>query len=193
MLSVASSGSATNDTIIIWDWFNNAFSIYKGMAPAALAIFMVGGVEERPYFGDYAGFVYRMDIGSNDAPLGVSTAIDAFYATNWKLFDNLVDQKAIPHIYVYHQIASSVVTLAYSYDFEDASTYSQSIDFSSSSALYGSAIYGTDVYGASGGRVQRRDLTGRGRAVRFKFSNATLGETFQIDGFGLEAALETQV
>jgi len=35
------------------------------------------------------------------------------------------------------------------------------------------------------------DLRGRGRVVRFKFSNNTLSETFQIDGFGQLPYLNT--
>lgn len=191
MLSVPASGSSTNDTIIVWDWSLNAFSIYDGIDANTMAIFLVSGVEERPYFGDNVGFIYRLDTGADDYPLNVQTAINAYYATNWKLFDNLVDQKGAPHIYIYYQYASSVVVLSYSYNFEDADTYSQNMDFSTSGAVYGSAIFGTDVYGAEGGSVMRRDITGRGRSVRFKFSNATIGETFQIDGLGIEAELET--
>ena len=48
----------------------------------------ISGLDERPYFGDYNGYIYRMDTGTDDYPLGVKTAIDAYYYTNWKYFDD---------------------------------------------------------------------------------------------------------
>ena len=41
--------------------------------------------------------------------------------------------------------------------------------------------------------MRRRDLTGRGRVVRFKFANNVLNEGFQIDGLGQMPHLETNV
>jgi len=64
---------------------------------------------------------------------------------------------------------------------------------SSTVDVYDTAIYGTAVYSGVGGRVQRRDLTGRGRVVRFKFANANIGETFTIHGIGTYAHLETNI
>ena len=193
MISLSTPGSGSNDLIITWDWVLNAFSKYSGVNASAMTRILVSGNEERIYFGDYGGFTYRMDTGVDDYPANVQTAIDAYYYTNWKNFDDLSYQKAIPHISIYHQIANTVLTLSYSYDFDDDDTYSLSIDLSTSGALYGTAIYGTDVWGKSGGEVQRKDLTGRGRTVRFKLSNSSLSETFQVDGFGVEGYIETNL
>ena len=70
-----------------------------------MAIFLVDGVEERPYFGDYSGFVYRADVSGelNDHPLNVETAINAYWWSNWKDFDELTDQKGVPQVYIYHK------------------------------------------------------------------------------------------
>ncbi len=80
MCALTQSGSTTNDIVFVWDYFNNAWSIYDGIAASAMATFFVTGTEERPYFGDYGGFVYRLDDSSqtNDNPLGVSTAISSY-------------------------------------------------------------------------------------------------------------------
>lgn len=191
--SLPSSGQTTNDTIVVWDWLLNAFSIYTGIAAAAMTTVYVSAIEERVYFGDYAGFVYRMDSGTNDNPLNVATAINAYYYTNWKHYDDIVDQKGVPSIVVYYQSTNSVLTLAYSYDFESSDTYSQTFSMATGSDTYGSAIYGASVYAGTGGLQQRRDLDGRGRVVRFGFKNSTIGEVFQIDGVGYLAHLETNV
>ena len=191
--SLPSSGQTNNDTVLVWDWFLNAWSIYDGIDASAMSTVYVSGIDERVYFGDYSGFVYRMDIGTDDYPLNVQTAINAYFYTNWKHYDDIVDQKGIPNVVIYYQTSTAVLTFVYSYDFEVADTYSQTFSTATSSAVYGSAIYGTSVYGSSGGNQQRRDLDGRGRVIRFGFKNSTLSETFQIDGIGYYAHLETYV
>lgn len=189
--SSASDGAAsTHDTGIIWDSFNNAWSVYKGLNPSVFVIVNTSG-EERVYFGDYSGFTYRADITADDNPLNVTTAIDAFYKTKWYDFTDIVNQKGIPHLVLYHQLTSTMLTFAYSYDFEEADTFTQTIDFTPGGSLYGTALYGTGIYGSSGGAVKRRDLTGRGRVARFNFANSTLGERFQLDGFGTLPHLQT--
>lgn len=191
--SLPSSGQTNNDVVVVWDWQLNAFSLYSGIAGAAMASVYLSGISERIYFGDYAGFVYRMDTGTNDYPLNVATAISSYYYTNWKHYDDICDQKGIPNIYVYYQTSNSVLTLAYSYDFENADTYTQTMSLATSVSVYGTAVYGVGTYAGAGGFQQRRDLDGRGRVVRFKFANSTLGETFQVHGLGSLAHLETNV
>ena len=71
--------------------------------------------------------------------------------------------------------------------------YTQTISLATGTDVYGTGVYGTAVYAGAGGKISRLDLLSRGRVVRFKFANATAGETFQIDGFGSLAHLETHV
>ena len=191
--AMPSNGATNNDVVVVWDWLLNAFSLYTGIAGASMTTVWNSAIDERIYFGDYAGFVYRMDTGTDDYPLNVQTSIDSFYYTNWKHYDDIVDQKGVPQIVVYYQTSNSVLTFVYSYDFESSDTYSQTFSLATGTALYGSAIFDTDVYAGSGGLQQRRDLDGRGRVVRFGFKNNTIGETFQIDGVGYYAHLETNV
>jgi len=192
-LALPGAAETTNTKVITWDSFNNSLSIYDGMAPSAMAIVYNGGIEERPYWGDYSGFVYRGDTGKNDSPLNVSTAIDAYAYTRWIDFDDLCDQKGVPNVYIYYQNQNATLTFAYSYDFEEADQYTQTFLTSASTSVYGTGVYGTATYSGTGGRVTRRDLAGRGRVVRFKFANNTLDESFRIDGFGTFAHLETNV
>ena len=182
-----------NDRIVVWDYYNNAFSIYDGMEVSDITNVMASGNDERVYFSDYAGFDYRLDTGTDDYPLGVVTAIDAYYYTNWKSFDDLVSQKGIPIVVIYYQLTNTILTFAYSYDFETSDQYAITFSIAAGVSVYGSSVYGTGIYAGSGGAYIRRDLTGRGRVVRFKFANSTAGETFRIDGFGSFAHLETMV
>jgi len=189
--SLSSSGQTTNDRVLVWDYFNNAWSIYTGIAAASMATFYVSGIEERPYFFDYSGFGYRADTGLDDYILNVQTAIDAYYWTNWRDYDDLVSQKGIPQAVIYYQISSSTLVFDYSYDGETGSSFSQSVDISTSDDQYDTALYDTATYATTGGSFKPVNLIGRGRLVRFKFSNSTLAETFTIDGLGAYPHLET--
>ena len=192
--SLPSNGQTNNDVVVVWDWLLNAFSIYgSGIAAASMCSVYVSGAEERIYFGDYSGFVYRMDTGVDDYPLNVQTAINSYYYTNWKNYDDIVNQKGIPNIVVYYQTNNAIITMVYSYDFESADTYTQKFSTATSTSVYGTAIYGKDTYAGIGGAQQRRDLDGRGRVIRIGFKNSTLSETFQIDGIGSFVHLETNV
>jgi len=193
MLAYPESGQTENNRILVWDYISNAFSIYSGMSASSMSIFYINGNDERPYFSDYDGFTYRSDIGTDDYPSNVQTAIDSYYWTNWKHYDDLCDQKGIPHVYIYYSLNSAVLTFSYSYDFENTPQYTNTFSTSAGTDVYGTGIYGTATYSGGGGQVKRRDLTGRGRTVRFKFANSTIGETFRIDGFGSLAELETHV
>jgi len=192
--SLPSNGQTNNDVVVVWDWLLNAFSIYgSGIAAASMCSVYVSGAEERIYFGDYSGFVYRMDTGVDDYPLNVQTAINSYYYTNWKNYDDIVNQKGIPNIVVYYQTNNAIITMVYSYDFESEDTYTQTFSTATSTSVYGTAIYGKDTYAGIGGAQQRRDLDGRGRVIRIGFKNSTLSETFQIDGIGSFVHLETNV
>lgn len=192
IMSVPSSSSTTNDTVITWDWYLNAFSVYVGMAPAAMCTTYTSGFQEKIYFGDYSGFYYQMDNGTDDYPLNVATAINAYYYTNWKPFSDIMDEKVILHLALYYQLSNSILTLSYSYDFVDTDTYSLTMNLSTSTDVYGTAVYGVGKYAGTGGGQQRIDPNGRGRVVRFKFSNANTGETFRIDGLGELPNMETE-
>ncbi len=190
-LALPSGSESTSNRVISWDTFNNALSIYTGMAPSAMTTIFNSGIQERPYWGDYSGFVYRGDVGKNDSPLNVSTAITAYAYTRWQDFDDLCDQKSMPNVYIYTRNENATLTFAYSYDFEETDQYTQTFSLTASADVYGTAIYGVSTYASSGGRVTRRDLTGRGRVVRFKFANANLDESFRVDGYGAFTNLQT--
>ncbi len=187
------SGQNEHDRIVTWDYFNNAWSIYVGLAPSALATTYVEGTDERLYFNDYAGFTYRMDVGANDQPEGNATPINAFYKTNWRHEGDLVNQKGTSQIDIYTRADNTVMTLGYSYDFEETDTFSTTFSISLGTDVYGTAEYGTGAYAGGGGIHTRRDLAGRGRVVRFNFSNNVLDEPFRLDGIGSLPHLETNV
>lgn len=188
-LAISSAGSSSNDTVITWTHaettiVTDAFGIYKGLRPSAMTTVFTDGVTETPYFGDYSGFVYKTDTGVNDYPLGVATAIDAYYYTNWISFDDLCDKKETLSVYLYFATNPATLTFVYSYDLNQGDTYSLTINTTSGSALWDQAFWDVDLWGGGLGSSQRLDLDDRGRLVRFGVKNMNLGETFRIDAIG---------
>lgn len=191
--SETTSGGTTHNRNIMFDSYNNSWSLYRGLSANCFARVRTSG-EERIYFGDYSGFVYRADTTNTDNPLGVATAINAYFYSKWHDFEDIVHSKGTPHIYIYYQLSNATLTFSYAYDGESVSSYNQTFSTSGGAALYGTATYdSTDTYASTGSAIVRRDLTSRGRLVQFKYANATSGETFQINGYGTLTRAETYV
>jgi len=188
--SYQTSAAANPDRVLTFDTYNSGFSIYKGINANAYAVFNYNG-EERIYFGDFSGYVYRGDTGTSDYPINVQTAIDGYVRTRWFHYGDLVNKKGIPNIVVYYECSTATLSMSYSYDLTDADDYTQSFSIACGGGAWDSAIWDTDTWGRTGGAQARRDLTGRGRVISFKFANATIAQTFQIHGIGSYVHLET--
>lgn len=191
MCALQSAGGSNNDTVIIWDWVLNAFTVYAGMNPSAMKAVYVNGYQEQIYFADYTGFTYQMDTGVDDYPGKVQTAINAYYYSNWKTYSDAMLKKATSNVVIYYQSNNSVLTFGYAYDFNSLSQYLYTFSMANGSAVYGSAVWDNAVYAGTGGLNQRLDLNGRGRVIQYYFANANMSETFQIDGLGELVSAET--
>lgn len=186
LLSVASANSTPNNLVITvtYNRFSNdtsqifKFSKYAGMSASSLAIINVGGIEERVYFSDYLGYTYRGDIGVDDVPSNTPLAVTSFYYTNWKNFNDICDQKGVPHAYVYHSKTGGTLEFSYSYDFHTDDQYTSSFSQTTTQTV-------TDL-------GVRRDLTGRGRVVRFKFANSVSDTHWAVHGIGAQANLQSR-
>jgi hypothetical protein len=189
--AVTSGTGTNNDTVIVYDWYLQAFTLYSGMAPSAMKTCYIKGYQEQIYFSDYSGYTYQMDTGVDDYPLKTQTAISAYYWTNWKDFGDGMLEKACPNVVIYFQINSAILTFGYSYDFSLGTSYLNTINTNANSSVFGTAIFGTSMFANQGGTFIRQDLDGRGRVARFYFANSNLSETFQIDGLATFANSET--
>ena len=178
LLSVANSSSTWNNLTFVYDTVNMAFSKYTGMSASNMAIFSVNGIEERLYFADNLGYTYRGDNGVNDNPSNTSLAVDSYYYTNWKNFNDISDSKGIPHAYIYHSKTDGTLTFAYAYDFSTIDQYTHSFSMATTQTVSDIGI--------------RRDLTGRGRVVRFKFANNNTSTHYVIQGIGVQVNLQSK-
>lgn len=189
--SVTNSGDAENNRNITWDSFNNAFSLYKGINANCMARVYNAG-QEQIYFGDYDGYVYLMDNGNSDYPLGTETAIEAYYYTKWFDYGDMVAKKASPQLVIYHQYESSTLEAVYSHNYALGDEYTQSFSLAGVGGTW-PIVWGTTKWSATGGSVKKRHITGRGEVVRFGFKNSTKDQGFTVNGFGVFAHAETNV
>lgn len=189
-LAFTETTANTNNRVLTFDTFNNAFGIYKGQNINSMTVLITSGAEEL-YFGDYLGFTYKGDVGTNDFPSNSSTAVDAFFRTKWYDFGDLLDKKGIPNVVVYYECSSSTLTFAQTYDLQEGDDFSQTIDTSCFGVNWDTGKWDEDVWGRDGGNMERRDINGRGYVVSYKFSNDIVSETFQIHGLGQRVHLET--
>jgi hypothetical protein len=215
--SQCASGETEASSVITWDDFNNAFSVYDGLHPSAMCMIYSGG-KEIPVFGDYNGFVYQADTGDGDYTFNVSTtgiyedddlllyndddqsfeidgiaahAIDGYFYTKWIDYDDLVNSKGLVQLDVYYKFNSATLNVVYAYNFEDGDTYTLPINTSGGSYVWDAFTWNNGTWAGSGGGHYRLDLTGRGRVVRIGFKNNVLSETFRVDGIGQLVHLET--
>lgn len=188
----AVTDESNNEVILTWDYQLNAWSKYTGFNVSAMAIAYINGTEERPYFMDYAGYLYRMDTGNNDTPAGVSTAIDSYYYTNWKSFGDLILQKAPRKMVLYHTLQDTTLTIVYSYNFEESDQYSETrVLDGNDQAQWDVSDWDEATFQGSGGFFAEVDFIGRGRVVRIGLKNNSLNQPFRIDGMGIYPQAET--
>lgn len=192
MITLTESSGTQNTCTYVWDYYTKGFTRHRGFEANSITTCNVAN-EERIYFTDSNGFLYRYDIGVDDYPLGVQTAINAFYKTKWFSFGDLVCVKSSPQLVTYTDFNNGSLTLGYAYDFDDIDQYTVVIPMSTGTATYDAptSIYDVSKYAGSGGFPRRTDMAGRGRVLRLSFSNNALSETFKLSGFGMSVMLET--
>lgn len=179
LISLPSGTSLYNNFVLSWNSYLNAWSKYAGMSASVMATFLIDDTEERPYLADYLGYAYRNDYGTDDYPSNTIKAVNSYYCTNWKCFEDICDNKGFPHLYITHRSESStVLTLNYGYDFYNGDQYTQSFSLVTTQSVTAYTV--------------RRDLDGRGKFVRFKFSNTSSRTSYRIDGLGTYTTRESK-
>ena len=182
--SVADGDSG--DCIIVYDYHNDAFLLHKGMSFNAMLSILDSSNEERFYAGDFAGYVYRQDQGTDDYPLNVKTAIDAFYQTRNYTFDSyLFTKKAVHVVVLYEYQDNATLNMNYTYDLSTQDWKLETLDQTPPGAKWDIAQWDIDVFSDTGASFHRFDLLSQGMALRLKFSNNTLGEQFKIYGWSI--------
>ena len=77
--------SSTNNFVVAYDYLNNQFFFYDGMAGNSCANFQESNGALKTYFGDRTGRIYLTNTGNTDYVAGSSTSINAYRHT--KMFN----------------------------------------------------------------------------------------------------------
>ena len=190
---MTSTGS-THDTIVVFDYQNKAWTIYKGIAASYITTVQNGGVLDL-YTGNYAGVLAKQDISNTDINSAGTDGQDivSFFYTKWFDMGAPYMKKSIDHLIVYNTIEGEWnVDVAVGYDFADSDSVTLALSLSGGGVLWGAQNWGAFNWSTTGGgATSRMDFKGRGRVCRFHFSNNNADEPFEIVGYSIIYKNET--
>jgi len=198
-LSFTSTGSA-HDRVIVWDYFNNAFTEYDGIEMNAVTTYLDSSFTEKLLTGDKTyGQIFRQDTSeqyNDDDYNNTETAIDAYWWSRWFDFQDLIHEKNTTDINpMFKKVGDWDMDLGYQFDFIDGVWRTEAISLSTGqdAAIVGTSFVGSGVIGSEGMGFYRVRTQSQGLAIRFKFSNDRLGEYFILFGFGINTELSDTV
>lgn len=149
MASASSSGNATHNRIYIFDFINNSWTRFTGMAANTISTFENSNGQALLMFGDYSGYANQWNVNDtstyNDPD---TTAIDAYWVSGWIPFKDSGLDKNLRSVRVWanQEGTSRLLDVEVRKNFGTSGT-STSISLAGSGAVWDSAIYDTDVYG----------------------------------------------
>lgn len=188
ILSLPGAASSTNNTVLVFNYKLIAWIPFDGMNISSICQYYVNDGEERVYFGDYSGFVYRYWVGVDDYPLGVKTAIEAFWATNWRYDESWATERMVKNMFVAHLLQVGTLTVSEGFNLNDSYDVTLTINMANPDGdLYDSAIFDSSVYSGSSYKITIRDLRREGRCYRIRFENNNMSESFEIIGLNVES------
>ena len=107
-LSLTSSTQTTNDTIMVYDTFNSAWTKFQAMNVNAMDVADDGTGKDTLIFGNYHGDIFKYPLGTTDYH---EDAILAYYTTKQYLFPEVAPNKAVTILKVFTGEETSSNTL----------------------------------------------------------------------------------
>ena len=185
-IEVANGTSTTNNLELVYDTLLQAWMPNSGINSSAIAL-----VERSNslylYSGDASGgYVYRLDNGDIDYPLGVATGIDAYYTTKYFSVPLAEQEKIFDSIYLnIEQSGAYNLTVTSKMDFEKTQN-TQLVDLNPGGALWDSAVWDADTWaGDSTILIKKLSISKAANFMSLTFSNSNYSQPFKIYGFGL--------
>ncbi len=183
-ISVATGSATSNNTILVFDYMQKAWSVYAIKANA-LAQAEDSNGNNLLITGDYLGNQYKQD-GTNttDNVAGVTTNIGFSYTTPDLLFDSPEYTKNFKYLYIFFNVVESTTTVEASFDYSSNYEYSSQVSLGQVGALYDSAIYDTDIFPAISYKVARVEINRSAKSIKLRFTEAS-SNSFGIIGWAL--------
>ena len=180
-VAVSTTGSNTNDLVLMFDSFSLSWTKFVGLNINAMTVGNDGTGRDKIFFGDYSGATLKYPQGDDDN----GAAIDAYYITKQFNYPELGPTKDLKLLKVYfaEEATSYNLEVTVMKDFEITGT-TTSIDLSTGTgSVFGTAVYGTDVYGGDSIISQRIESNLEGSFYKIKFQNNATDNPFEVFGF----------
>lgn len=179
--AVATGSASANDTMLVYDTLYNNWTVYDGIDASAMALREVSGEKLLYTGGSSDGYIYRMNYGESDYPANVQTAINAYYST--KYFPTYLKEQEVVFDSAYLTLLQSGnwdVTVKTEYDFGRTQSLTL-INLNPGGSLWDTMVWDTDTWaGEDTYMIKKIDLSKAGNFIRLTFSNANIGEPFQV-------------
>jgi hypothetical protein len=176
-LSVSNGVDIQNKTILVYDYIQQAWTVYAGIRANALMAAEDNNGNVVLFSGDYSGHVYKQDTGTMDEPDGVSTAISAYYASANLSFGSPEIDKTFKYLYIFSKATTeATINVDIAINYQDGYVETKTLAIGATGAVWGTAIWGTDVWPGTATQVHRLELNRTAKAIRFKFSDSSSTE-----------------
>ncbi len=189
-ISVATNSATTNNTVLVYDYIQKAWTIYSNINANALAQAEDSNGNNLLISGDYLGNQYKQDTtNTTDSINGTATAIAFSYTTPDLVLDSPEFTKNFKYLYLFFNVVDSTTTVEASFDYTALYDFSSNVSLGQIGALYDTAIYDTDVFPAINYKVARIEINRSAKAIKLRFSESSTN-SFGVIGWALVYSLE---
>lgn len=184
-ISVATASATSNNTILVYDYIQKAWTTYTGLKANALAQAEDSNGNNLLITGDYLGNQYKQDTtATQDNINGVSTNINFSYTTPDLLMDSPEFTKNFKYLYLFFNVVESTTVVEASFDYQSDYEFSQNVSLGQIGALYDTAIYDTDIYPSINYKVARIEINRSAKSMKLRFSESS-SNSFGIIGWAI--------
>ncbi len=189
-ISVATNSATSNNTTLVYDYVQKAWSIYSNINANALAQAEDSNGNNLLISGDYAGNQYKQDTtNTTDNVNGITTVIPFAYTTPDLPIDSPEFTKNFKYLYLFFNVVEGTTTVEASFDYQANYEFSQQVPLGQIGALYDTAIYDTDIYPSINYKVARIEINRSAKAIKLRFSESS-SNSYGVIGWALIYSLE---
>lgn len=184
--SSSSSGSAINDTVLLFDTSHQAWTKFKGINASAWTVAETSSGQYALTFGDNLGYIHQYPSTSYYDGDVATSAISAYYQTKWFRYSNI----ALGDKYM-RLLKTYCLSELYNPDnliLEARSDYATvgtqyAVNLSQSGALWDVALWDVDLWSGQRLIIDREEINQGVDTFQFKFSNSSLNQGFTVLGY----------
>lgn len=184
-ISVATGSATSNNTVLVYDYIQKAWTTYSGIGANALAQAEDSNGNNLLISGDYLGNQYKQDTtATQDTINGAATDISFSYTTPDLVMDSPEYTKNFKYLYLFFNVVESTTTIEAGFDYQSDYEFSEEVSLGQIGALYDTAIYDTNIYPAIGYKVARIEINRSAKAIKLRFTESS-ENSFGIIGWAI--------